>query len=203
MLLPPEVSIGPHARWSRMRFLVRFLPTNWYQEEFLGTVRSVARGVGVDTRNPKWTSRGSLELDVFAQSKGDFLLFLAAAEPIGIVEFWRDLNVAPKHMEREQLASEARAYFNAERYWECHEILEALWRTLTGEEKLFVQGIILVCAAFVHHQKAEDEIAMGVLERAAAQLGWKERLYLGIDVDSLRLNVSDVLGTRRFSTFKI
>lgn len=186
-----------------MRFLVRFLPTGSDRETYLRSLRSVAKGVGVDTRNPKWTSHSSLELDVFARSKEDFFVFLAAAEPIESIEFWRDLNIAPKHMGKQQLVSEARDYFNAERYWECHETLEILWRSVTGDEKLFVQGLILVCAAFVHHQKSEDKVAVGVLKRAAAQLRWPEKFYFGIDVDSFRRSVSDILSLGKFSAFDI
>ena len=186
-----------------MRFLVRVLSSSVDHQEFLGVVRSLARAVGIEVRNPKWTSYGSLELDAFAPSIHDFLLFLAAVEPLGAIEFWRDLSLPPKFMEKAELIAEARALFNAERYWECHEVLEALWRTLAGEEKLFVQGIILVCAAYVHHQKSEDTVAAGVLKRASAQLGWRGKSYLGIDVESLRRDVGSALDSRTFPTFRI
>ena len=41
-------------------------------------------------------------------------------------------------------------YFNAQRFWECHEVLEGVWKKCSGSEKDLVQGIILVAAAFVH-----------------------------------------------------
>jgi predicted metal-dependent hydrolase len=186
-----------------MRFLVRFLPSETGRQVLLETVKSTGKAVGVAARNPKWTSRGSLEIDVFAPAKADFLLFLAVVEPLGSVEHWRDLNVAPPHLEKEQLVSEARSYFNAERYWECHETLESLWRVLTGDEKSLVQAIILVCAAYVHHQKSEDEVAIGVLKRALPGLHWTKASYLGIDVVALRRRVSDTLATESISIFTI
>jgi hypothetical protein len=186
-----------------MRFLVRLVPPVGSKEATLNTIKSVAKNVGVDAKNPKWTSQGALELDIFSKSKEDFLLFLSVAEPLAKLDFSRDLNEAPRFRTREQLFHEAKEYFNAERYWECHEVLEAIWRTVAGDEKLFAQGIILVCAAFVHHQKAEQEVALGVLERGARQLGWREETYHGIVVATLRRNVERVLKTREFTSFRI
>jgi hypothetical protein len=179
------------------------LPLGGDREVFLSSIRSVATNIGLDPRNPKWTSYGALELDIFAPSREDFTLFLVASEPLGKLEFWRDLNEPPKYMTKEELVAEARGYFNSERYWECHEILEALWRTLTGDEKLFVQGLILVCAAFVHHQKSEEEVALGVLKRGASQLLRSDKSYVGIDVEMLKNNVENVLTSRRFFVFKV
>ena len=88
----------------------------------------MAKSVGVDARNPKWTSYGALELDIFAPSKAGMDAFLAATEPLGHLEFWRDLNVASQYKTEKELFLEARRYFNSERYWECHEVLEGAWR---------------------------------------------------------------------------
>ena len=136
-----------------MRYLIRMVSFDDLKGRLLPSVRTLAGSVGVVVRSPKWTSYGALEIDVFAPSKADLDTFLAAVEPLGTLEFARDLNVAPSHRSCKQLFSEARVYFNSERYWECHEALEAAWRLLSGEEKLYVQGLILVCAALVHHQK--------------------------------------------------
>ncbi|MDV3243835.1 MAG: DUF309 domain-containing protein [Nitrososphaerales archaeon] len=170
---------------------------------FLGTVRSVAGAVMVEVRNPKWTSYGALEVDVFANSPNDFALFLAAVEPLATVEFSRNLHETPPSMTKEALVEEARAYFNSERYWESHENLEAVWRNLAGEEKRFVQGVILVCAAFVHHQKREEAVALGVLRRAAEQLSYGEENYYGIDVARLQSEVGRILALGRFQVFRL
>lgn len=163
----------------------------------------VARSVGAEARNPKWTSYGALEIDVFARSKPDFEVFLAILEPLATIEFSRDLNEAPRFQTKEQLVSEARTCFNAERFWECHEVLESIWRNLSGDEKLFVQGLILVCAAFVHVQKDELPVALGVLQRAARQLDYGGGFYHGIKVAELKMNVDEILRSQRFSVFKI
>ena len=185
-----------------MRFLVRVMPAKVSREEALSSVKTISKAFGVDPRNPKWTSYGALELDVFASTRADFELFLSALDPMVGTEFVRDLNVAPPFKPEAELLAEARDLFNAERYWECHEVLEGIWRTKRGEDKLLLQGIILVCAAFVHHQKGEDRVALGVLERARRQLGYPERRYGGFDLERLRKDVGESLA-RGLSNFRV
>jgi len=186
-----------------MRYLVRMDPSRGLDGTFLPSLRFVARSLGVDVRNPKRISYGALEFDAFSPSKADLEMFLAAIEPLGKLEFVSDLNIAPPHMSDEQLFQEARRYFNSERYWECHEVLERAWRFMRGKEKLHVQGIILICAAFVHHQKGEGEVALGVLDRAAKQLDFQTRFFHGIDAVSLRLRVERIVSTGKFEAFRI
>ena len=94
-------------------------------------------------------------------------------------------------------------YFNHERFWECHETLESVWRPAVGEEKKLVQGIILVCAALVHEQRGERDVALGIYRRALPQIAWRESKYFGIDVPRLRRNVERSVGRGELSPFKI
>jgi hypothetical protein len=186
-----------------MRYLIRIAQRDSRGDRLLSSIKAVAKSVGVDARNPKWTSYGALELDIFAPSKADADTFLAAAEPLGSFEFWRDLNVAPQHKTEEELFSEARGYFNSERYWECHEVLEGAWKLASGDEKRYLQGIILVCAALVHHQMGEDEVALSVLRRALRLLDFGAPRYHGIGVNSLRRRAEGIISSGRFETFRI
>ena len=186
-----------------MRFLVRLWPKAGQGPAFLPLVRSLAESVMAEARNPKWTSYGALEIDIFAPSAGDFQLFLAAVEPMAKIEFSMNLHEAPPYKSKEGLITEARSFFNSERYWEAHENLESVWRNSAGNEKSYLQGIILVCAAFVHHQKREDEVALGVLRRALKQLSYLEDSYHEIKVDRLRKNTEEVLASKKFEPFRI
>jgi hypothetical protein len=183
-----------------LRYLVRLIPS---PSVSYTSLRSIAGSLGVELRNLKRTSYGALEFDAFARSASDMDLFVAAVEPLSTVEFVKDLNLPAPHRTDEQLVEQARELFNRERYWESHEVLEALWRRLSGPEKSFVQGLILVCAAFVHSQKGEMEVALGVLRRAERQLSWREPSYHSIDVASLRKEVGSILQTGRFHSFTI
>jgi hypothetical protein len=186
-----------------MRFLVRFAGSDIPKDKMITSVRALGRSLGADIRNPKWTSYGALELDIFTRTQSDFDLFLSALSPLFKTEFVRDLKKAPAHESESQLFAESREYFNAERYWECHEVLESVWRLKQGDEKRLLQGIILVCAAFVHHQKGEQEVALSVLARAMKQLEFNSSNYGGIDLDLLRANARRILEKKQFSNFRV
>ena len=172
-------------------------------ETLLDFMRTLCKTFGVDARSPKRTSYGALELDLFCPSSSDFELLVEAVKPVAHIEFTRDLNIAAPHTSDAEALSEARSLFNGERYWECHEVLEGVWRTKEGVEKSLLQGMILVCAAFVHLQKGEKGIALGVLERASKQLDYPSKEYGGIEVGRLREEVASILQTRSFSNFRL
>ena len=159
--------------------------------------------MGLRVRHPRWTSYGALEVDVFAPSAQDLELFVAALEPLSKLEFARDLDEAPAFKPKEEVLKEAIGYFNAERFWECHEALEPVWRAAKGKERPLVQGLILVCAALVHEQRKEPEVALGIYRRALPQIEWEERLYHGIDVPHLRSKVEGSIANGIVAPFKI
>ena len=172
-------------------------------DSFQQIVKSLASSIAGRAVNAKWTSYGALEIDVFFNSRSDFDLFLVTTQPLARIEFFRDLNEAPRFKSREEAVTQAVEYFDAERYWEAHEELEGVWRISSGGEKLLLQGLILICTAFVHHQKGEGGVAISVLRRARTQLDWKDPSYQGINLPALRGRVDAVLERARFETFRI
>lgn len=44
--------------------------------------------------------------------------------------------------------------FNQQAFFECHEVLEDLWRPMRGPRRLFLQGVIHLAVGFYHHQQA-------------------------------------------------
>jgi len=186
-----------------LRWLVRFLSTESPRDSFLSSMKVLARSVGAEARNPKWTSYGALELDIFCPKAADFETLLAAAKPIAEAEFVTDLNRAPEYLTDDQILSKGRRLFNAERYWECHEVLEALWRQKQGDEKRLLQGVILVCAAFVHHQKGEEGVALSVMRRGAKLLEYPQQTYGPFDISMIRTNVQRTLVARKLAGFRI
>lgn len=75
--------------------------------------------------------------------------------------------------------------FNAGQHWHAHEAWEHLWLRLDGEDKRFVQGLIMAAAMLVQYGKG---VARGVLNHHRNVL---ERLpphapsHWGIDVAGL------------------
>ncbi len=106
------------------------------------------------------------------------------------------IDLPPTVPDKAKTMVEAKHLFNDERYWECHEILENIWRVLKGDEKTLMQGIILVCAAFVHFQKNEADVALSMLQRYQSKLRWHESFYEGIDLETLRDGVAEIIRTK-------
>jgi Domain of unknown function (DUF309) len=186
-----------------LRFLLRALPKEPDRQAFHESVKGLAKTLGARVTHPRWTSYGALEVDLFTPSVQDFQLFVATLEPLSKVEFTKNLDEAPPFKPKEEVLEEAKGYFNAERYWECHETLESVWRPSKGEEKNLVQGLILVCAALVHEQRGERGVALGIYKRALPQLAWQELTYHGIDIPHLRRSVERSLAEGVLSPFKI
>ena len=45
------------------------------------------------------------------------------------------------------------ALYNAGRFWEAHEALEAVWRAATGPDRVLWQGLIQAAAAMLHRER--------------------------------------------------
>ena len=75
--------------------------------------------------------------------------------------------------------------FNEEYFFEAHEVLEEVWRQEHGEPRLFLQGLIQVCAAYHHFQNGNFAGAITLLQRGADKMRRYPPRYLGIDVARL------------------
>lgn len=99
---------------------------------------------------------------------------------------------------------EAVLLFDGERFWEAHEVIESLWRVAEGQEKTLLQGLILVCAAFVHVQKQEADVALGIARRSLPLLDWSAGTdYHGVDVTKLKHRLSRMVGQGVLAPFSL
>jgi predicted metal-dependent hydrolase len=69
-----------------------------------------------------------------------------------------------------KLLSDAADLFNRKHYFECHELLEDEWRHAVGEEKQFLQGLILIAVGMYHAAAENYRGAVNVLEKGLAKL---------------------------------
>ncbi|MFB3915254.1 MAG: DUF309 domain-containing protein [Terriglobales bacterium] len=76
--------------------------------------------------------------------------------------------------------------FNAEKFFDAHEVLENVWRATDGPEKNFLQGLIQAAVALHHHSQQNIEGARSVLLRALQNLAPYPGSYGGIDLSALR-----------------
>jgi len=79
--------------------------------------------------------------------------------------------------------------FNEEYFFEAHEVLEDLWKREHGKPKLFLQGLIQICAAYHHFQNGNLIGAATLLERGAQKMRSYPADYLGIDAAKLLAHV--------------
>ena len=112
-------------------------------------------------------------------------------------------HVIEETFEKEEAVSLGISYFNEERFWECHEVLEGVWKQIAGDEKKLVNGLILVAAGLVHYQKDEDDTCISIFNRALDKLETSNGLYHEIDVDRVKSLVLDMIKTKKISTFAI
>ncbi len=82
------------------------------------------------------------------------------------------------------------------RYWEAHEVLEGVWRSAGGREKVALNGLILFAAAHVKLQRGDEAGYRRLLKRALRALeasGLGE--LAGLDLRDLASAISGALET--------
>ena len=111
--------------------------------------------------------------------------------------------VIEKEYEKNHALTLAMKFFNEEKYWIAHEILEGVWKKSAGKEKQLLNGLILVAAAFVHYQKNESKIALSIMTRALEKLRLANGNYFQINVDSLKQEIGRILKSNTICIIKL
>lgn len=90
--------------------------------------------------------------------------------------------------------------FNEGFFFEAHEVLEEVWRQERGEPRLFLQGLIQICAGFHHFQNTNLFGAIALLTRGSDKMKEYPPDFLGVDsagllreVDAARARMERVL----------
>lgn len=60
--------------------------------------------------------------------------------------------------------------FNAQKFFECHEVLEEIWLASSGDERTLLQALIQCAAALHHLQHSNQKGALSVYRRAQQKL---------------------------------
>jgi hypothetical protein len=111
--------------------------------------------------------------------------------------------ISDKKLEKDDAIKHARNLFNTEKYWGAHEVLESVWKNSYGNEKALLNGLILICAAFVHDEKNESEICISILKRAMMKLERANGYYFGIKLDEVKNRISEIVKTGKIEHFII
>ncbi|HXV66811.1 MAG TPA: DUF309 domain-containing protein [Nitrosopumilaceae archaeon] len=174
-----------------------FIPKN--ASDLLHQARDICEGMDVTIRDTRVSSK-YLEFDVsIKKEKLDELV--GKLKVLGELDHAK--HVVEEKKSKEESIKEGIFYFNNERFWECHEILEGVWKNCYEGEKDLVQGIILVAAALVHYQKNENTICISILSRALEKLSNASGNYYNIDVDLLKKRIGEIKNSTQVTTFAI
>ena len=184
------------------RFMLHLKNENYVPKdasELLHQSRDLSSGMNVTIRDTR-VSKKFLEFDVSIK-KENLDELLAKMKPLGELDHAK--HVVEEEIPKEDAIKDGIFYFNDERFWECHEVLEGVWKKCYEGEKDLVQGIILVAAALVHYQKNENQICISILNRALDKLSKASGKYHNIDVDGLRQKVNQIITSGKIMTFLI
>jgi predicted metal-dependent hydrolase len=81
--------------------------------------------------------------------------------------------------------------WSEEKFYECHEVLEELWRRTPGRERWFLNGLINCAVAVYQHRRGNAVGAARQLLRAQVKLRPFAPLHNGVDVNKLLQGVVD------------
>ncbi|HXQ91979.1 MAG TPA: DUF309 domain-containing protein [Nitrososphaerales archaeon] len=166
--------------------------------------------VGTVVKNMRITDV-AIEFDLYANDRSSMEKSVTElSEEYGSVLLDRDLTAEGTsfptlYHDKEETIKESIQLFNQQRYWECHEALEQIWRRETNPiEKALQQGVILSASALVHAQKDEDAICIGMIPSALTRLNqWKEGSYYSLNVDLLKRSMEEILKSGKITYPKI
>lgn len=182
------------------RFMLHLKNENYIPKdasELLHQARDLSSGMNVTIRDTRVSSK-FLEFDV-SINKENLNELLTKMKPLGELDHAK--HVVEEEISKEDAIKDGISYFNNERFWECHEVFEGVWKKCYEGEKDLVQGIILVAAALVHFQKNENQICLSILKRALDKLVNATGKYHNIDVDVLRNKVNTIITSGKIITF--
>jgi predicted metal-dependent hydrolase len=75
--------------------------------------------------------------------------------------------------------------FNRQAFFECHEVLEELWKPARGPRRLFLQSVIHLAVAFYHHQQRNPAGAARQLRKGLKKLAGYLPEHEGINTAKL------------------
>ena len=168
-------------------------------KDILRKSRVITSGMNLTLRDCR-VSKKYVEFDTTI-SESDLDELIEKLSSIGPLDHAK--HVLEEIVEKEKAISEGVDYFNNERFWECHEILEGVWKNCDGNEKFLVQGLILIAAGLVHYQKDEDSICVSIFNRALEKLENSSGDYHNIDIDKIKKIVGEMIKSKNVTSFLI
>lgn len=88
-------------------------------------------------------------------------------------------------LKREPLFQRGIELYRSGSFFECHEVLEDLWRPMRGPHRLFLQAIIHFAVAFYHLERNNQPGAERQLRKGLRKMAGYVPRYEGVDTERL------------------
>ncbi len=164
------------------RYLIRVENKSIYTPLDISEVKEILNGIGQNFSNIR-VSNFAIEFDYFSEGEDKEILD-KITHSLGKVLDFKELK---QELEESSLALALQLY-KQERFWEAHEVIEAIWRKEKDERmKELLQSLILLCASYVHMQKGRNSVSIGIMKRAADKINSAIVQLGNITIDSQRL----------------
>jgi len=170
-----------------------------HSREIIYKARDLTSDMNVSVRVARIATK-FVEFDVGVE-KEDLDTLVEKLSPIGPIDNIR--HVIEEEIDKEQGIKDGIFYFNNERFWECHEAFEGVWKKCFGREKEIINGIILFAVAFAHAQENDLSIGIGMLRRVLEKLGTSPSMYNSIDIDRIRNKAVEMQQAKNLTIFEI
>jgi len=170
-----------------------------HSREIINNARDLTSDMNVSVRVARIATK-FIEFDVGVE-KEDLDTLVEKLSSIGPIDNIR--HVFEEEIDKEQGIKDGIFYFNNERFWECHEAFEGVWKQCFGVEKEIINGIILFAVAFAHAQENDLSIGIGMLRRVLEKLGTSPSMYHSIDVDRIRNKAVEMQQANNLTIFQI
>lgn len=95
--------------------------------------------------------------------------------------------------EKDRLYKKGLDAFNSARFYDAHEHWEEVWLKTLNPEKIFLQGLIQVAAAFHHHSRANLLGTRNLLREGLLKLDRFPEIYGDLEIETLRATVREWL----------
>jgi uncharacterized protein len=177
----------------------QFLPSD--ANLILKKTRQLTQSIEIIIRDCRISTK-FIELDISISKKYEVDKVLNLLKTISSIK--ELIEVKERHFPKNEAINNAIILFNEEKYWWSHEALEMIWKESNGEEKQLLNGLILICAAFVHYQKDEYNVCLSILERSMIKFSSvKKSIYYEINIDEIKKRITKILQNKEIVHFKI
>jgi predicted metal-dependent hydrolase len=91
--------------------------------------------------------------------------------------------------ERDRLYQKGLEAFNSGHFYDAHEHWEEVWLETSNSDKMFLQGLIQVAAAFHHYSRANLQGTRNLLQAGLLKLDCFPEVHGGLKIEVLRKSV--------------